>query len=193
VLQRRPDVASAERAMQAANAQIGLARAAFFPAISLSAAPGVQSNALGQLFNASSNMWSFGIAASQLIFDGGRSRARVAYAEAGYQATAASYRQTVLTALQEVQDGLSSLATLDVASNKAQAAVASARTVFDYAQQRYQAGVASRFDLVNAQQGYLNNQRLATQVRGQQWLTAIYLVKALGGGWQGMANDQDVR
>lgn len=187
VLQRRPDVAAAERSMQAANAQIGLARSAYFPSVMLSAAPGVQSNVLSQLFNASSSLWSLGVAATQVVFDGGRIRARVAYAEAGYQGAAAGYRQTVLNAMQEVQDGVSSLATLNEAARKAKVAVDSAHTVYDYALQRYKAGVASSLDVVNAQQGYLNNQRLAAQVRGQQWVTAIYLVKALGGGWNGDA------
>lgn len=190
VLERRPDVASAERAMAAANAQIGVARAAFYPSIMLAPQVGVDSRALGELFNAPSLLWSIGIAATQTIFDGGRIRANVDFAGAGYDATVASYRRVVLTAMQEVEDGITGLAALDRASAQAAQAVASSRRVLDMATSRYEGGATTYLDVINAQQALLGVERQATQLAGQRRVTSVFLVKALGGDWQGAPQRQ---
>lgn len=183
VIQRRPDVASQERAMAAANAQIGVARAAFFPSVPLSANLGLESNTASTLLSASSLFWSFGVSAVQTIFDAGQRQANLDYAKAGYTAVVAGYRGTVLSAMQEVEDGLSGMSTLGSASEEADAAVTSAQRVLDLANDRYSGGVATYLDVVTAQQALLANQRQAVQIRGQEMVTAVYLIKALGGGW----------
>ena len=187
LLQRRPDVASAERAMAAANARIGVARAAYFPTIQLGPVLpnfGWESTALGTLFNAPSQLWSFGLSATQRVFDAGRTRANVRIAEQDYTASVATYRQTVLTAMEEVENGITGLAALDRAVQRANASVESAQRAFTIASERYKGGVAIYLDVLTAQQTLLGNQRQAVQIHGQQFLTAVYLVKALGGGWQ---------
>ncbi len=187
LLQRRPDVAAAERAMAAANARIGVARAAYFPTVQLMpAVPGFgwESTAIGTLFNAPSQLWSFGLSATQTLFNGGRTTANVRIAEADYAAAVATYRQTVLAAMEEVENGITGLAALDRAVGESNAGVASAERAFDIANDRYQGGVAIYLDVLTAQQTLLSNQRQAVQIHGQQFLTAVYLVKALGGGWQ---------
>jgi NodT family efflux transporter outer membrane factor (OMF) lipoprotein len=183
VLQRRPDVASSERAVAAANAQIGVAKAAFFPSLPLFANYGRESNQVANLFAASSTLWSFGVTATQTIFDAGRNQGNLDIAKASYTASVATYRQTVLTAFQEVEDGLAGLGTLARATAQAQAAVKSAQRVLDLANDRYSGGVATYLDVITAQQALLTNQRQAAQIRGQQMVTAVFLVKALGGGW----------
>ncbi|MEP7101979.1 MAG: efflux transporter outer membrane subunit [Burkholderiales bacterium] len=185
VLERRPDVASAERAMAAANAQIGVARAAFYPSILLAPQIGVDSRALGELFNAPSLLWSLGVAATQTIFDGGRVRANVDFAAAGYDATVANYRRVVLTAMQEVEDGITGLAALDRASAQARQAVDSSRRVLEMATSRYEGGATTYLDVINAQQALLGVERQATQLASQRRVTSVFLVKALGGDWQG--------
>ncbi|HTS21735.1 MAG TPA: efflux transporter outer membrane subunit [Casimicrobiaceae bacterium] len=186
VLERRPDVASAERAMAAANAQIGVANAAFYPSIFLTpVAYGVESVALSSLFSAPSLLWSIGVSVAQPLFDGGRIRANVDFARAGYDVAVANYRHVVLTAMQEAEDGITGLASLERASAQAQVAIDSTRRVLDLALSRYEGGVATYLDVITAQQGLLNNERLAAQLQGQQLLTSVFLVKALGGDWQG--------
>ncbi|MBS0448144.1 MAG: efflux transporter outer membrane subunit [Proteobacteria bacterium] len=188
VLERRPDVASAERAMAAANAQIGVARAAFYPSIMLAPSIGVDSNLLPNLFQASSLLWSLGVSATQTIFDGGRIRANVDFAKAGYDATVATYRRTVLTAMQEVEDGITGLAALDRANTQAQIAVASSRKVLDLATARYEGGATTYLDVIDAQQGVLTSERQSAQLQSQRLLTSVFLVKALGGDWAGAAS-----
>jgi multidrug efflux system outer membrane protein len=188
LLQRRPDVASAERAMAAANARIGVARAAYFPSIDLlpgigTPSAGWESNALATLFAAPSRLWSIGISASQTLFDAGKTRANVRFADADYTAAVASYRQTVLTAMEEVENGITGLATLARAERQANASVRSAQRAFDIATDRYKGGVDTYLDVITAQQTLLTNQRQAVQIQGQQFTTAVFLVKALGGGW----------
>jgi len=187
LLQRRPDVASAERAMAAANARIGVARAAYFPSIDLAPGLGVpsvgwQSNALASLFTAPSRLWSIGLSASQTLFDAGKTRANVRFADADYTAAVATYRQTVLGAMEEVENGITGLSSLERAEVQANASVRSASRAFDIASDRYQGGVATFLDVITAQQTLLTNQRQAVQIQGQQFATAVFLVKALGGG-----------
>ena len=185
LLQRRPDVASAERAMAVANAQIGVASAAFYPSVILAASGGDESRLLGALFDAPSLVWSIGVSATQALFDAGRTRANVDFARAGYAVPVATYRRTVLTALQEVEDGITGVAALDRATTQAQVAVASAQRVLDMSSARYEGGVATYLDVITAQQSLLTVQLQATQLAGQRQLVATALVKALGGGWGG--------
>jgi multidrug efflux system outer membrane protein len=188
LLQRRPDVASAERSMAAANARIGVARAAYYPSILLGSSfgepnAGWQSNTLSTLFQAPSALWSFGLSATQTLFDAGKTRANVRIADEDYSAAVATYRQTVLTAMEEVENGITGMASLDRAVTQADASVKSAQDAFDIATARYKGGVDTYLEMITAQQVLLSNQRQAVQVRGQQFATAVYLVKALGGGW----------
>jgi NodT family efflux transporter outer membrane factor (OMF) lipoprotein len=190
LLQRRPDVASAERSMAAANARIGVARAAYYPSIILGSSfgepnVGWQSNALASLFDAPSRLWSVGLSATQTLFDAGKTRANVRIANEDYVAAVATYRQTVLTAMEEVENGITGLASLDRAVTQADASVRSAQEAFDIATARYKGGVDTYLEMITAQQVLLSNERQAVQVHGQQFATAVYLVKALGGGWSG--------
>jgi len=183
LLERRPDIAAAERAMAAANAQIGVASAAFYPSIMLTPAYGVDSNSMTTLFNAPSVLWSLGVSATQTLFDGGRIRAGVNFAEGGYAAAVANYRRVVLTAMQEVEDGITGVAALERAHTQAQAAIVSARRVLELANSRYEGGVATYLDVITAQQALLNSERQAAQLMGQRMLISVFLVKALGGDW----------
>ena len=183
LLERRPDVAAAERAVAVANAQIGVARAAAFPSITLGVAAGPQSRAVGNLFDAASLLWSLGSNVALSVFDAGRNDARLQAARAGHAASVAAYRQTVLRAVQEVEDGLGSLQVLAEAGARAAAAVASAQRVLDIATARYEGGATTYLDVVTAQQSLLANRRLATQLHGQRLATTVFLAKALGGGF----------
>ena len=181
LLQRRPDIASAERAMAAANAQIGIANAAFYPSIVLGSGLGVDSRELATLFDAPSLLWSIGVSAAHTLFDGGRTSATVDFARAGYGATVANYRRVVLGAMQEVEDGISGLVALERASLQAGNALATARRVLDMTTARYEAGASAYFDVITAQQALLGSERQATQLLGQRLVTTVFLIKALGG------------
>ncbi len=183
VLQRRPDIASAERAVAAANANIGVARAAYFPTINLQANGGWDSKQMSKLIEAPSLLWSLGAALTQTLFDAGKTDANVAIAKAGYSGAVASYRQSVLTAMQEVEDGMTSSATLQRAQQSADASVTASQRVLELANDRYTGGVETYFDVIAAQQTLLTNQRTAVQLRGKQMVNSVYLIKALGGGW----------
>ena len=185
ILERRPDIAAAERAMAAANAQIGVARAAFYPSFVIGPSFGYQSTHLGSLFDTPSTIWSFGVAMLQPLFTAGRLQANVDFAKAGYDLTVANYRRVVLTAMQEVEDGILGGAALERAYTQSQTAVDSARRVLDLATTRYEGGVATYLDVITAQQALLNGERTASQIHGQRLLLAVFLVKALGGDWEG--------
>jgi NodT family efflux transporter outer membrane factor (OMF) lipoprotein len=184
VLQRRPDVASAERAMAAANAQIGVASAAFYPSITLGPSIGFESRSLTRLFDAPSLLWSVGASVTEPLFNGGRLSANVDFARAGYDATVAGYRRVVLAAMQEVEDGITGLAALQRADTQARVAVETARKVLELATARYEGGATTYLDVITAQQSLLAAERLAAQVGGQRLLTSVFLIKALGGDWQ---------
>ena len=184
VLERRPDIASAERAMAAANAQIGVASAAFYPSITLAPSYGVESTRLASLFDAPSVLWSVGLSATQVLFDNGRIKANVEFAKAGHAAAIANYRRVVLSAMQEVEDGITGLAALDRASAQAQVAVGTATRVLDMATARYEGGASAYLDVITAQQALLASERQASQLLGQRLVTSVFLVKALGGDWQ---------
>jgi outer membrane protein, multidrug efflux system len=183
VLERRPDISTAERMMAYENAQVGIAHSAFYPHITLSGSGGWQSRDIGPLLNAPSLFWSLGADALQPIFEGGRNRANLAAAQAAYDQSVANYRQSVLTAFQEVEDGISNLSTLAQALATQGAAVEDARRALAIANNRYIGGVTSYLDVITAQTTLLASQRLQTQLLGQQMVSSVYLVKALGGGW----------
>ncbi|MNR79398.1 Toluene efflux pump outer membrane protein TtgF precursor [compost metagenome] len=183
LLERRPDIAAAERAMANANAQIGVARSAYFPTLGLSGLVGSDANQIGNLFSAPALLWSIGVSATQTIFDGGRTSANVDFAKAGYQQAVASYRQSVLVAIQEVQDGLSSDVALAQAITSAKVAADSADRSLGLSQDRYQNGITTNLEVVVAQQTFLNYRRQEVQLQGQRLVNTVRLIKALGGGW----------
>jgi outer membrane protein, multidrug efflux system len=183
VLERRPDISTAERLMAYQNAQVGIAHSAFYPHITLSGSGGWQSRDLAPLLNAPSLFWSLGADALQPIFEGGRNRANLAAAQAAYDQSVANYRQSVLTAFQQVEDGISNLSTLAQALATQGAAVEDAQRALAIANNRYIGGVTSYLDVITAQTTLLASQRLEAQLLGQQMVSSIYLVKALGGGW----------
>ncbi len=187
LLQRRPDVASAERAMAAANAQIGVARAAYFPRITLSPDLGWDATRFAGLFTVPALLWSVGGSLSQPLFEGGKLKAGVDFAQAGYVAAQASYRQTVLTAFQEVQNAVTGLSVLAQAAQQASAAVDDARKLVSLAQDRYAGGLTPFIDVLTAQQQLLTSERQAVQIQGQRAALVVFLAKALGGGWDGNA------
>jgi len=184
ILEHRPDVASAERAMAAANAEVGIAKSAFYPSVMLAPAAGFESSSLGMLFNASSFLWSLGLSATQPIFNAGRNRAALENAQAAYTATTENYRKTTLAAMQETQDGLSALAILHHAEDHTLQSVSSAEKVLSLASARYQGGIGIYLDVITAQQAMLAKKRQLTQLRGQQLQTSVFLIKAIGGSWQ---------
>ncbi len=183
ILERRPDVATSERQMAFENAQVGIAMTAFYPHITLAGSGGWESRDIATLVNAPSAMWSLGGDLLQPIFNGGRNRANLALSRAAYDESVANYRESVLEAFQQVEDGLSGLALLDQAAKTQQAAVADSRRALDIANSRYVGGVTTYLDVITAQSTLLSNERLATQLLGQQMVTSVYLVKALGGAW----------
>jgi NodT family efflux transporter outer membrane factor (OMF) lipoprotein len=185
ILERRPDVASAERAMAAANAQVGIANAAFYPSFTLGATLGSETRYLPALYDMPSLIWSIGASVAQTLFDGGRLRAQSDAARAAYDGTVANYRRVVLTAMQEVEDGITGMASLERAYEQALVANASAQRVLELATARYEGGATGYLDVITAQQSLLNSERLAAQLLGQRLLSAVFLVKALGGGWEG--------
>jgi multidrug efflux system outer membrane protein len=173
--------------MAAANAQIGVATAAFYPSITLAPSIGVESTAIATLFDSPSIIWSLGGALLAPLFTAGRVRANVDFTQAGYDIAVGNYRRVVLTAMQEVEDGILGSAALERAYAQAQQAVGSASRVLELATDRYEGGVATYIDVITAQQSLLNAERQASQLQGQRLLTAVFLVKALGGDWQGAA------
>jgi len=191
ILERRPDVATSERQMAFENAQVGLATAAFYPHITLSGSGGWESRDIATLVNAPSAFWSIGGDLLHPIFNGGRNRANLAASRASYDESVANYRQSVLVAFQQVEDGLSGLALLNQAAKTQQTAVADSRRALDIANNRYVGGLTTYLDVITAQTTLLNNERLATQLLGQQMVTSIFLIKALGGGWDATQIQQE--
>jgi len=187
LLERRPDIATAERAMASENALVGVAKAAFYPQFTIAGGGGFESTTLGSLISAPSAFWSLGGDLLQPIFNGGRNRANLAATQAAYQESVANYRQSALTAFQQVEDSLSGLDSLARAAETQNAAVADARRALDIANDRYVGGLTTFLDVITAQTVLLTNQRLSTQLLGQQMVTSVLLVKALGGGWDASA------
>jgi NodT family efflux transporter outer membrane factor (OMF) lipoprotein len=183
LLERRPDIAAAERRVAAANAQIGVATAAFYPSLTLNASGGFASSTLGTLFSLPNRFWSLGPQLLATLFDGGRRRAAVAQAEAGYDAQVAAYRESVLTAFQNVEDNLGVLRILADESVQQTAAVAAAEKSLALTRNRYSAGIATYLEVITAENAAYANQRTAVDLRVRQMTASVNLIKALGGGW----------
>lgn len=183
LLERRPDVAQAEREMASANAQIGVAKAAYYPSIDLFGSAGLQASDITKLANAANIYWAVGANIAETIFSGGARRAQVQFAQAGFDANVASYRGTVLNAFREVQDDLTALSVFINAQQTQQQAVDAARRTLDISTNRYTGGLVSYLDVVTAQQNLLNNEQQLVSIQGQRLTTTVLLVKALGGGW----------
>lgn len=181
--ERRPDVAAAERTLAAANSTIGIGYGAFFPQVSLSATGGFESSAISHLFDAASRVWSIGPTASQTIFDGGLYRAELHQYEAAYNADLATYRQTVLTAFQQVEDAMSSTRIYSQQIIAQQQAVGSAQQFLNLEIERYKNGVDPYVDVVTAQTTLFSDQVTLNTLQVQQMISAVQLVQALGGGW----------
>jgi outer membrane protein, multidrug efflux system len=184
LLERRPDVAAAERRMAAQNALIGVARSAYFPNVELTASGGFLSGAITSLFNAPSAVWSLAAGATQPIYTGGRLSASMTLARADYDESVADYRQQVLTAFQEVEDGLSGLRVLEQQGLAYDKAVKSAQNTVDISTSRYREGLANYLEVITAETSLLSNQLVADQILEQRLLTTVQLINALGGGWQ---------
>lgn len=185
LLERRPDIAEADRNVAAATAQIGVAKAAYFPQLSLTGLVGYESSNAVSLLNWQNTIASLGASAMAPIFTGGRLRAGVDQAQAVYRQSLAEYEKTVLVAYQEVEDQLAALHYLDGESQSEASAVHDAMRAEEIAMQRYKAGLIGYLDVVYAQETELSNERTAAQISGQQMVASVVLIKALGGGWTG--------
>jgi len=183
LLERRPDIASAERLVASANAQIGVAKAAYFPSLTLSGSYGSRAGDAASWFTAPSTFWAYGPALAQTIFDGGLRRAQTDQAIAAYDATVAQYRQTVLAGFQEVEDNLAALRILEEEAKVQEEAVRAARESVTLTTNQYKAGIVSYINVVAVQTAWLNNERAAMIVLGRRLVAAVTLLKALGGGW----------
>jgi NodT family efflux transporter outer membrane factor (OMF) lipoprotein len=183
LLERRPDIASAERQVASANAEIGVAKTAFYPTLSLSASAGLEGSSLLNWFNWPSRLFSLGPSLAQTFFDAGRRRAVTAEAQAAYDATVANYRQNVLTAFQQVEDQLAALRYLDQETREQAAAVAAADRSLALALTQYQGGVTAYLQVITAQTVALENQDTAIQLLTRRMVASVDLIEALGGGW----------
>lgn len=181
--ERRPDVAAAERRLAAANATIGIGYGAFFPQITISASGGFDSSTLKHLFDWPSRVWSIGPSASQVIFDGGLYRAQLHQYESAYNGDLATYRQTVLTAFQQVEDAMAATRIYSQQILRQEEAVKSSQEFLDLETERYNSGVDPYVDVVTAQTSLLSNQTTLNSLEVEQMLAAVQLVQALGGGW----------
>jgi NodT family efflux transporter outer membrane factor (OMF) lipoprotein len=183
LLERRPDVAAAERRANAANEQIGIAIAAYYPTINLTGTGGFESKNFGTWVQGPSALWSLGGSAVELLFDAGRRHALTEEARSGYNISVANYRQTVLQAFQEVEDNLSGLRVLSNESVAQQRAVDSANNSLNISTNRYKGGVTTYLEVITAQTTQLSNERTAADITTRQFAASVQLVKALGGGW----------
>ncbi len=183
LLERRPDIAEAERQAAAANQQIGIAKAAFFPTLTLAASAGFESSSFLNWITFPSRFWTIGPQAAQILFDAGKRTAQVAQAQAGYDATAANYRQTVLTAFQQVEDNLSALRVLADEATELDQAVKSAERSLTVSTAQYRGGVATYLQVITTQSIALQNQRSAIDLQTRRMTASVLLIEALGGGW----------
>jgi NodT family efflux transporter outer membrane factor (OMF) lipoprotein len=183
LLERRPDIASAERAAANASAQIGVQTAAYFPALTLTGQGGYASSQLGQLFSASTSFWSVGASAAETLFDAGARHARVAQARAAYDQAVATYRQTVLTAFGQVEDNLAAQRVLAAEQAMRKAAADSASAAETIARNQYAAGTVDYTTVVVAQTTAINARNTELSIEAQRLTTAVDLIEALGGGW----------
>jgi NodT family efflux transporter outer membrane factor (OMF) lipoprotein len=183
LLQRRPDIAAAERTVAQANAIIGVEQAAYYPTLSLTGSGGLQSSTISKLFSLPALFWSLGASASETIFDAGLRRATVAQYTAAYNADVAAYRQTVLTAFQQVEDFIATLRVLSEQIARENAAVQAAQRYLDIATARYQTGLDPYLDVLIAQDTLLSDQQTQVSLRVSEMTAAVQLIQALGGGW----------
>lgn len=183
LLERRPDIAAAERAMAEANAQVGIAYAAYYPNVSLTGAAGFESSTWKRVFDWASRFWSVGASASETVFDAGLRRATVNQYVATFNADLASYRQTVLNGFEQVEDGLASLRILTDQIKVQRQAVESARTALDLEQKRYDTGIDPYIDVVAQQNTLLSAQQALAEIEIQRAVASVQLIEALGGGW----------
>ncbi len=183
LLERRPDIAEGERLVAQANAQIGIAKAAYYPTVTLSGAAGLESSSIATWFNWQSRFFSVGATAAETIFDAGLRRATMEQFRAQYDETLANYRQTVLTAFQQVEDNLASLRILSVEIQFQDTAVKSAEKTLAVATDRYKLGLDPYLNVIIAQTALLSNQQTSVDLRIQQMTASVGLIEALGGGW----------
>ena len=183
LLERRPDIAASERRVAAANAQIGVATAAFFPRLLVSASAGWQSGVLSTLFSAPNGFWSLGPQLAQTIFSGGRRRAAREQARASYDEAVATYRETVLEALQEVEDNLAASRILAEEAEQQAVAVAAAERLLRLSRTRYEGGITTYLEVIVAQSAALSGERAAVDLQTRRMVASVNLVRALGGGW----------
>jgi len=186
LLERRPDIAAAERRVAEANAEIGVTKAAFYPSLTLGGTAGFESTSIASWFTWPARFFSLGPTLTQTLFDKGRRRAATEVALAQYDGTVAGYRQTVLTAFQEVEDNLAALRILSRELGEQNAAVGSAQRVLTLSTDRYKSGIDSYLNVITAQTTLLTNQRTAVNLQMQQMTASVELIKALGGGWDAL-------
>jgi NodT family efflux transporter outer membrane factor (OMF) lipoprotein len=183
LLERRPDIAAAERRMASANAQIGVAKAAYYPLVNLAAAGGFESGSITTLISGPSVLWSVGPSAVLTLFDVGRRRAASDEAIAFYDQTVANYRETVLTSFQQVEDNVAALRILEHEADVQAKAVTAAEKYLELAIIRYEGGVTSYLEVTTAQSAALSDELTAVTILGRRMVDAVTLVQALGGGW----------
>ncbi len=183
LIERRPDISSAERRAAAANEQVGIAISAFYPNIVIGGSGGFESTNIGTLIQGPSALWSLGAQATELLFDAGRRRTITDQARHNYEAQAATYRATVLGAFNEVEDRLSDLRVLEEESTTEDRAVAAAQQSLDLSNQRYKGGATSYLEVLIADSTLLSNERTSTDLKARQFAASVGLVRALGGGW----------
>jgi len=187
LLERRPDVAAAERRVAAANADVGVARAAYFPVFDLTSFIGLDSSRTNNLLRAPSKTWAFGASATGPLFDYGRTDSLVDQARAAFQQTVAQYQQTVLGAYRDVEDNLVALHRLEEEAGSSDQAVNAAKRAYDQAETRYKGGIATYLEVITAQNVYLQTQSTAIDIRTRRMTASVRLIQALGGGWEGFA------
>ncbi len=183
LLERRPDIAAAERQVAAANEQIGIAQAAFYPSLAFSASAGSQTTAILDLMTWPSRFWSVGPQLAETLFDAGKRHAQVKLTQAAYDATVASYRQTVLTAFQQVEDSLAQLRILSEEAEITDQAVKFARQSLEISTEQYTGGLTNYLQVITAQTSALQNQLTAVDILARRKVASVSLVQALGGGW----------
>ena len=183
LLERRPDIAAGERTVASANAQVGLAKLAFYPVLNLAASGGFESKSITTLIQGPSTVWAVGASTLVTVFDVGRRRALNEEAKANYEATVASYRQTVLTAFQQVEDSLAALRILEEEAAVQAGAVEAAQRSLELSKTRYQGGVTSYLEVITAQNAALSDEVAAVNLLGRRMADAVLLIEALGGGW----------
>lgn len=183
LLERRPDIAAAERRVASSNAQVGLAKTAYYPLVNIAASGGFESGSITTLLQGPSALWSVGAAAFFTVFDGGRRHALNDEAKAAYDSSVASYRQTVLSAFQQVEDNLAALRVLEQEAGVQTTAVQSAQRSLELSNTRYEGGVTSYLEVITAQNAALSDEVTAVNILGRRMASAVFLIEALGGGW----------